>query len=99
MNVKQLPVLFECVMFTIERCLQNVVLNADNAVVLVIRRNQSDPADGHHILWMPEVASHVLQLSVFSTKGQTPELLSGSEVNRQNSEKFFELLQLPSSAD
>ena len=57
---------------------------------------------------MPDIASQVLKLSVFSTKGQTPELLSGSEVTRQNSEKFFQLLQeamqvsnkaFPSSAD
>ena len=78
---------------------------AENAVVLVIHRNQSDPPNEEKILRPDkDILSglhlgtsgkvlHLLQLSAYGSVNQTPELLSTSEVNSQNQEKLFHLLQ------
>ena len=83
-------------------------MRAENAVILVIHRNQSDPANEDPIL---EVATHqnpflsglhlgqhnqalhMLQLSAYGGINEIPELLANSEVNGQNRDLLFKLLQ------
>lgn len=78
---------------------------AENAVVLVIHRNQSDDPAVDQILKAPSILSglhlgkdsealHVLQLSACGSVNQSAELLSNSEVNRQNQALLLKLLQL-----
>ena len=76
---------------------------AEHAVVLVVHRNQSDPQGEDATLKMPEIMSglhlgkpdqalHMLQINVFGGSN-TAELLSGSDVNRENQDQLFQHLR------
>ena len=80
---------------------------AENAVILVIHRGQTDPeneekimsinfasgfASGLH-LGTQHAQLHLLQLLAYGRYGETPKLLAESDVNKQNQQLLFKLLQ------
>ena len=80
---------------------------AENAVILVIHRGQRHPgneekimsispasgfASGLH-LGTPAAKLHLLQLLAYGRYGEPPNLVAGSDVNKQNQQLLFHLLQ------
>lgn len=80
---------------------------AENAVILVIHRGQTDPGNEEKIMSINSASGfasglhlgtqhaqlHLLQLLAYGRCGETPKLLSDSDVNHQNQQLLFKLLQ------
>ncbi|DBA93228.1 TPA: hypothetical protein ACH3X2_003523 [Trebouxia sp. C0005] len=80
---------------------------AENAVILVVHRGQSDPENKEKIMSINPASGfasglhlgtqatklHLLQLLAYGRYGETPKLVSDSEVNKQNQQLLFNLLQ------
>ena len=80
---------------------------AENAVILVIHRGQTDPGNEEKIMSINSASGfasglhlgtqhaqlHLLQLLAYGRCGETPKLLPNSDVNHQNQQLLFKLLQ------
>ncbi|DBA91712.1 TPA: hypothetical protein ACH3X1_003308 [Trebouxia sp. C0004] len=81
--------------------------STENAVILVIHRGQNDPENEEKIMSISPASGfasglhlgtqatklHLLQLLAYGRYGETPQLLSDSESNKQNQQLLFNLLQ------
>ncbi|DBA91716.1 TPA: hypothetical protein ACH3X1_003312 [Trebouxia sp. C0004] len=87
--------------------------STENAVILVIHRGQNDPENEEKIMSISPASGfasglhlgtqatklHLLQLLAYGRYGETPQLLSDSESNKQNQQLLFNLLQEILQAD